>query len=322
MVVPTPAPYFGASKSDPATDERSRPVPEVPVYDASTAKVEDIIQGMIKAGGIVIRNLISTDILEHVEKDTRKYILADGEWVGDFFPKETRRVCGLAGKSKAFTEGIVGNDIFKAVSDRLLSSKMGCWIGDKWEEHESPAQLNNTIIFSINPGARAQDLHRDDMIHHNTPKSMRAEDYRIGQDTGVGFFVAAKKSTKANGATRFIPGSHLWACETPPDESLTAHAKLAPGDGFIFFSSCYHGGSANTTADEERLLYSFFMTKGYLRQEENQYLASKWEDVKDMYDDEMLKRIGYTLSAPFLGWVDLKHPLDALRGSTELKDLY
>lgn len=318
----TPTLSLTTPKSDPATDERSRPVPEVPVFDATTAKVDDIIQGMIKAGGIIIRNIISSEILTQVEQDTREHILADGEWVGDFFPKETRRVCGLAGKSKAFTNGIVGNELFQEVANRLISSKMGCWIGKKWEEHQSPAQLNNTIIFSINPGARAQDLHRDDMIHHNTPKSMNAEDYKIGQDTGIGFFVAAKKSTRENGATRFIPGSHLWAHETPPEESLTVHAELAPGDGFIFFSSCYHGGSANTTTDEERLLYSFFMTKGYLRQEENQYLASKWEDVEKMYDDAMLQKIGYTLSAPFLGWVDLKHPLDALRGSSELKDLY
>lgn len=318
----TPTLSLTTPKSDPATDERSRPVPEVPVFDATTAKVDDIIQSMIKAGGIIIRNIISSEILAHVEQDTRKHILADGEWVGDFFPKETRRVCGLAGKSRAFTNGIVGNEIFQEVANRLLSSKMGCWIGQKWEEHNSPAQLNNTIIFSINPGARAQDLHRDDMIHHNIPKSMNVEDYKIGQDTGIGFFVAAKKSTRENGATRFIPGSHLWAHETPPEESLTVHAELAPGDGFIFFSSCYHGGSPNTTKDEERLLYSFFMTKGYLRQEENQYLASKWEDVEKMYDDAMLQKIGYTLSAPFLGWVDLKHPLDALRGSSELKDLY
>ncbi|KAL2859237.1 hypothetical protein BJX68DRAFT_226028 [Aspergillus pseudodeflectus] len=32
------------------------------------------------------------------------------------------------------------------------------------------------------------------------------------------------------------------------------------------FSSCFHGGSANQTESEERLVYSCFMTKGYLRQ--------------------------------------------------------
>ncbi|KAL7623797.1 hypothetical protein AAE478_005350 [Parahypoxylon ruwenzoriense] len=303
-------------------DDRSRPVPTVPIFDSATATVDEVIDRLIRAGGCVVRGAVAPEVLAQIEQDTRRYILADGEWAGDFFPKETRRVCGLAGKSKAFTEGIVGHDLFKQVGDRMLASKISCWIGDKWEEHLSPAQVNNTIIFSIGPGARAQALHRDDMIHHNMPRSKRVEDYEIGQDTGVGFFVAAKKSTRANGATRFIPGSHLWAHATPPDESLAVHAELEPGDGFIFLSSCYHGGSANTTTDEERLLYSFFMTKGYLRQEENQYLASSYDTVANMYDDDMLQRLGYSVSAPFLGWVDLKHPLDAIRGESKLRDLY
>ncbi|KAL4789159.1 hypothetical protein BDV19DRAFT_383326 [Aspergillus venezuelensis] len=263
-----------------STDDRSRPVPEVPVFD--------------------------------VEQDTRKYILADGEWVGDFFPKETRRVSGLVGKSKIIIKDIVENQLFQEISDGLLTTKSKFWIGVKQDEAVSRPQLNNTIIFSVNPVARAQTLHRDDMIHHNRPSSIRVEDYKIGQDVEIG----------ANGATRFIRGSHLWALETPPDESLVVHAELKPGGVFVFFSSCYHGGSANTTPDEERLLYSFFMTKGYLRQEENQYLASKYETVLGMYDDVILARLGYSVSVPFLGWVDLKHPLDALRGETKLRDLY
>jgi len=70
---------------------------------------------------------------------------------------------------------------------------------------------------------------------------------------------------------RFIPGSHLWSPETPPSEDLAFYAELEPGDGFMMLSSCYHGGSANTTKDQERLVYSCFMTKGYLRQVRDVY---------------------------------------------------
>lgn len=41
-----------------------------------------------------------------------------------------------------------------------------------------------------------------------------------------------------------------------------------------------------------------------------------------MYDDDMLKLIGYDLSPPFLGWVDMKSPLEYLRGDEGGKDLY
>lgn len=104
------------------------------------------------------------------------------------------------------------------------------------------------------------------MIHHNRLTEIKAEDYAPGRDTGIGLFVAGKPVTKINGATRFIPGSHLWDTMRPPQEDLAVFAELEPGDAFIMLSSCYHGGSANKTSDEERLLYSCFMTKGFLRQ--------------------------------------------------------
>lgn len=56
-------------------------------------------------------------------------------------------------------------------------------------------------------------------------------------------------------------------------------------------SSCLHGGSANKTEHEERLLYSLFMTRGYFRQEENQYLTYPAELVKT-WPEEVQKLIG------------------------------
>jgi len=94
---------------------------------------------------------------------------------------------------------------------------------------------------------------------------MREEEYKMAQDTGIGLFVGGKKVTKLNGTTRLIPGSHLWDLGTPPFEELTFYAELQPGDAFIMLSSCFHGRSANTTTDEERFVYSRFMTKGYFR---------------------------------------------------------
>ncbi|KAK4203446.1 hypothetical protein QBC40DRAFT_346295 [Triangularia verruculosa] len=64
----------------------------------------------------------------------------------------------------------------------------------------SRPQLDNTIVFSIGPGARAQEVHRDDMIHHNPPTVITADQYKIGRDTSIGWFEASKKTTRANGA--------------------------------------------------------------------------------------------------------------------------
>jgi ectoine hydroxylase-related dioxygenase (phytanoyl-CoA dioxygenase family) len=83
-----------------------------------------------------------------------------------------------------------------------------------------------------------------------------------GRETAVGVFVAGVKTHKANGATRFIPGSHLWGNERQPKEEECVYAELEAGDAFFMLASCYHGGSANTTKDEWRLVYGTFCTRG------------------------------------------------------------
>lgn len=240
-------------------------LPKVKEFPAS-ANPDDIVQALICTGGVVIRNVIPQETLDVIEKDVRPFIEADKPWKGDFFPPETRRVYGLAGKSPTFFKSVVANPLYQAVCSKMLTAEYKSWLGQKLETSISRPQLNNTIVFSINPGARAQELHRDDMIHHNVLTAITADQYEIGRDTGIGWFVAGKKTTKANGATRFIPGSHLWDQMEPPREELAFFAEMNPGDGFMMLSSCFHGGSANMTRDEERLIYSCFMTKGYLRQ--------------------------------------------------------
>ncbi|PVH87659.1 phytanoyl-dioxygenase family protein [Cadophora sp. DSE1049] len=286
-----------------------------------------VIASLIKNGGCIIRNILDAPTLAVIETDVRPWILRDQPWTGDFFPPETRRVMGLVEKSKAFTDSIPGNKLYQDVCGALLTSWHESWHGQKLMKSESKPQLNNTIVFSIAPGAKRQELHRDDMNIHNKLEALTShEDYKIGRDCTIGFFVAGKKTTRANGATRFIPRSHLWATSQPPMEDLARHAELNPGDGFMMLASAYHGGSQNSTTDQERLIYSCFMTKGYLRQEENQYLANSVESIK-RYTPEMQKTIGYSVSNPFLGWVDLEDPRKLVMTEEELKqesgkDLY
>jgi ectoine hydroxylase-related dioxygenase (phytanoyl-CoA dioxygenase family) len=236
-------------------------------FDAQNVSVEELTASLIKNGGCIVRNVVSAEDLALIEKDIRPWIEKDRPWAGDFFPRETRRVMGLVEKSKVFTECIPGNKNYREVCDALLTSTHESWLGQRLETSVSHPQLGNTIVFSIGPGAKRQELHRDDMISHNELTPLASyEDYVIGRDNAIGFFVAGKNTTRANGATRFIPRSHLWAKKQPPSEDLAFHAELEPGDGFMMLASAYHGGSANTTENEERLIHSCFMTKGILRQ--------------------------------------------------------
>lgn len=63
----------------------------------------------------------------------------------------------------------------------------------------------------------------------------------------IGCVTALTKTTKENGATVAIPGSHLWGPERRPRDEEAVPAELEPGDAFIFLGNVYHGGGANTT---------------------------------------------------------------------------
>ncbi|KAH6679238.1 hypothetical protein B0J14DRAFT_471905, partial [Halenospora varia] len=173
--------------------------------------------------------------------------------------------------------------------------------------------VHSCVASRIGPGAHAQGLHRDDYIHHNVHDEVPApwDDERDKhRETAIGLFVAGVKTSKANGATGFIPGSHLWGNDRPepPNEDDYFYAELNKGDAFIMLASCYHGGSANTTTDEYRLLFGTFVTRGYLRQEENMFLAVPREKVLG-YDRNIQKFMGYSLSDPACGTVELMDPI-------------
>ena len=278
---------------------------------------------------------------------------------------------GLMGKSKAFALNIVWNHLWQKVGQHFLTSTLKDYyvsyppvsqphrctlkysylaflsnpsvvlififpqVGSDEQHSVSDPQLNNTVVFSVNGGAkarkvsiipvpsslftsgtpthgRAEVLHRDDVVHHTWPPA--AASHTLGRDNGIGFFVAGKRSTVSNGATRFIPGSHLWDYSIPPPAEpspLICQPELEPGDSLMMFSGCYHGASANTTQDEERLIYSTFSTRGYLRQEENQYLACDREKVLEL-PVELQRFMGYTLSRPFMGWVEMDDPIKVI----------
>ncbi|OGE54274.1 hypothetical protein PENARI_c006G01653 [Penicillium arizonense] len=283
--------------------------PAVPVVKG-TASADEIAAALKVAGGVIIRNAVSQEALDQIELDIRPGLENDTAWNGSFFPAQTRRTTAALQKSPTYAREICMHPLFQGVSSRFLTEKQWYWSGTEKQWTVSRPQLSNTIVFSIGPGAAAQPLHRDDSIHQRVTKF--AEVYPSGRegtrrDSSIGFFVAGKKATKANGATRFIPGSHLWDHNNPPNEDLCEYAEMERGDAFMMLASCFHGGSANTTADEERLIFSTFMTKGYLRQEENMYLSVDL-DVMRKYPVDIQKVAGYSLSEPFLGWVDSTDP--------------
>lgn len=92
---------------------------------------------------------------------------------------------------------------------------------------------------------------------------------------------------------------------------------MEKGDAFIMLASAFHGGGSNITKDQHRLMFATFSIRGYLRQEENQFLAVP-QEVAKAYDRDIQEFMGYSMSEPSCGWVDQVDPIFVLR--PELKD--
>ena len=89
------------------------------------------------------------------------------------------------------------------------------------------------------------------------------------------------------------------------------------GRGSVLFydGKVLHGAGANTS-DGVRRGVNITYAVGWVRQEENQYLACPPEIARTL-DDDLLRMMGYTQGAFALGYVgDQTDPLAALRGGT------
>lgn len=109
--------------------------------------------------------------------------------------------------------------------------------------------LGSIHTRSTYPGAAKQGLHRDWML-----------DRRIPFPTHINSMWMLDDFTLENGATRFVPGSHLWD-EAPDGKRIypgEVSATGKAGDVAVFDSRIYHAGGANQSNAPRRGLTVFF----------------------------------------------------------------
>ncbi|KAK5181863.1 hypothetical protein LTR44_006063 [Exophiala sp. CCFEE 6388] len=270
--------------------------PQLVTLDSDTP-LEEIVNAIKRDGGCIVRNLISVQSLAKVKAEAQAALDADVPTTGTFFPQETRRTYSLINASPTFSTDIVTNKTIVDIAKSFVTSTHSYWSGKRRTAVSDP-QVSATGALVLGPGSKPQDFHRDDHVWHQGPRKAVTE-YADGRDAQLSVLIAATKATEENGATRIIPKSHLWDDEREPKwEDGVAFAEMEPGSGFFFLGSTYHAGGENTTKDEFRHLYAIGYIRGYLRQEENQYLAVDQEVAKKL-PHEVQDIMGYSVSAPF-----------------------
>lgn len=162
--------------------------------------------------------------------------------------------------------------------------------------------VSSLSSIAIDPGESAQPMHVDDTLY-NLPRPHQA--------LVCNSMWALTDFTAANGATRLVPGSHLWEDKPVYGDTYDAIAAEMPkGSLLIWNGSLWHGGGANTSG-ERRVGIAMNYCAGFLRQQENQQLGIPQEKVTS-FEDRLLQLIGYGTYKGLIGHIDKKSPVQQL----------
>lgn len=294
--------------------------PKVTLADCTlpaTASVEEIESVIKLYGGCVVKGLFKPETCNQALAEFQPYLdnLGTGaqKWNGTFFPSTTKKVAGLITKSDTYASMILNETLLHIAHDLFAVRHKNRFYEPRKYSTCKP-QIHVTDLLEIHSGGKAQVLHRDDSIYHNIlPK---ADVWTKGRDVSILNFVALSRVTPDNGGTLFVPGSHLWGDEEEaPNEEDALKADMETGDVFMMLCSTYHGGGNNILPPEDplsvRSVALIGYSAGWLKQEENQYIALDWKKLATM-PRAVQELAGWTVGLPMLGWYDHGHPLNHL----------
>jgi ectoine hydroxylase-related dioxygenase (phytanoyl-CoA dioxygenase family) len=253
---------------------------------------KDIAAILREDGCVIISELVAPEFMDQIRAELTPYLADTDEGPDEFLGRTTRRTGALIARSESART---------LITQPTILSTLDLTLGD----HCSTFQIDLTQLVDIGPNEQAQMIHRDQWSfdHYPFPRGFEAE---------ISTMWAVTDFTEAMGATRVVVGSHLWE-EDPSevDPALSSGAVMSKGSVLMYVGSIYHGGGANTT-DVHRIGINVGYSLGWLRQEENQYLACPPEIARTL-PEGLLRLMGYQRGSYALGYVDdLREPLDWL----------
>ncbi len=252
---------------------------------------KDIAKVLREDGCVIIANIVAPELMDQVLAELEQNIATTRGGVTDFLGHATRRIGALIARSPSARS---------LVTHPTILNTLDLALGD----HGSTFQIDLTQLVDIGPGEPGQPIHRDQWSFDYYP-------FPTGFEAEIATMWAATDFTEEMGATRVIVGSHLWEGDPEADPALTTGAVMSKGSVLLYAGSIYHGGGSNKS-DVRRIGVNIGYSLGWLRQEENQYLACPLEIARTL-PEGLLRLMGYQRGAAALGYVDdLREPLDWL----------
>jgi ectoine hydroxylase-related dioxygenase (phytanoyl-CoA dioxygenase family) len=270
-----------------------------------SAPLDAFAQALKDDGGLIVEDFLAADVVARIREEVAAARAAANPglkhlnpMIQFFFGDKTRHVNGMAAQSRSFATEVLIHPVFLGICDRVLLPACARY------------QLNLGHLIDRGPGAEAQLLHRDEDVWVHVP--------RPHPELQVASMIALEDFRVDNGATRLVPGSHRWPRERKPEPHEIADAVMPAGSAVIYLGSTIHGGGANTTLSEWRPGLHISYTLGWLRTEENNYLAVPPEIARTL-PRAAQEVLGYAVhdaiasAGGYLGMLGLRDPVDLLQ---------
>ena len=267
-------------------------VPANAITVGSDTPAGDVAKILREDGCVIISNLVSPETMDEIMVELEPYLSITRGGDTEFLGHATRRIGALIARSPS---------VRALVTHPTILSTLDLTLGD----HASTFQVDLTQLIDIGPGEPGQMIHRDQWSFDRYP-------FPKGFEAEIATMWAVTDFTEAMGATRVVVGSHLWDDDpSEVDPALSSGAVMSKGSVLLYGGSIYHGGGSNKS-DVHRIGINVGYSLGWLRQEENQFLACPPEVARTL-PEGLLRLMGYQRGAVALGYVDdLREPLDWL----------
>ncbi|MEM1154462.1 MAG: phytanoyl-CoA dioxygenase family protein [Pseudomonadota bacterium] len=238
----------------------------------------EIIEQVDRDGGVIVEQFITDELRQRIINELKPH--ADGFEPGIeggdikqlFCGVQTKRFTGLAAKAPSFAE-VIDHDLLHTWADHGFAN-------DYW--------INTGQAMIIGPGSPSQILHRDCgnwPIMHNLGKD--------GPEATLSILLAVSDFTADNGATRVVPGSHLWDdYSVEADEEQVTQAVMPAGSALLYTGKTIHGAGANVSSDTWRFGIHLSFTLGQLTPEEASPFTVPWEIARE-FPERVQHMLGY-----------------------------
>ena len=282
---------------------------------------EAVVATLRRDGAVVVANLVAPEVMDELtadlafDDDTK----AGNDFIGG---SDNRSIGAVLHANPELCETLLVNERVLEVADSILrpekpmaasseplkreksevvSSDDGCrqFMSVAAPPDRGPYchhyRVGASVSIQARNGGAVQLLHREMAIYE--PYVQHGPNTR---DYILNMMWAGSDFTVANGATRLVPGSHLWPADRLANESEVAQAVMPKGSVLFWLCRTLHGlGACNSDTSRTGIFQSLVVN--WLAQEENQYLAFPPEAAARL-SVKARQLLGYRSSST-CGWV-------------------